>query len=308
MRANRIVSLLPGCTEIVCALGCAGRLKGRSHQCDFPPEIRALPACTSPRPPGQADSAEIDGAAKSAPPRALSMFEIDLVKLRQLRPDLILTQARCDVCAVNLAELESALARGVAPGLRPKIISLSPARLADLWQNIHTVAAALGVEKPARDLLASLKERVVDVMQKTCLLKRRPAVACLDWLDPLMTCGHWIPEMVDVAGGRNLFGPPGQPSCALAWEALRQADPDLMVLMPCGLDLEQTRRQAVALAAKPEWNTLRAVRTGQIFLVDGNSYFNRPGPRLVDSQEILAQIIQPVLFPASGGGKGWEKL
>ena len=308
MRANRIVSLLPGGTEIVCALGCAERLKGRSHQCDFPPEIRALPVCTSPRPPGIVDSTEIEGTVKSAPPRALSVFEIDLEKLRQLRPDIILTQVRCDVCAVNLADLEGAPARGVAPGLRPKIISLSPARLPDLWQDIQTVAAALGAEKQARVLLTSLKERVVDVMQRTCLLKRRPAVACLDWLDPLTACGHWIPEMVDFAGGRNLFGQAGQPSTSLEWETLRQGDPDLIVLMPCGLDLEQTRSQAAALAAKPEWKTVRAVRSGQVFLVDGNSYFNRPGPRLVDSLEILTQIIQPVLFPAPGGGKGWEKL
>ncbi len=308
MRANRIVSLLPGCTEIVCALGCAERLKGRSHQCDFPPEITALPACTSPAPPRDAASAEIDRAVQSLPQPVRSLYEIDLEKLCQLRPDLILTQVGGDDCAVNLPGLEQAPARGAAPGLRPKIISLSPARLADVWQNIQTVAAALGAEEQARALLASLKERVVDVIQRTCLLKRRPAVACLNWLDPLMASGHWVPEMVEIAGGRNLFGRPGQPSSWLEWETLRQGDPDIIVLLPRGLDLEHTRRQAAALAPRPEWKTLRAVKTGQVFLADGNSYFHRPGPRLVDSLEILAQIIQPVLFPGSGAGQSWEKL
>jgi iron complex transport system substrate-binding protein len=308
MRANRIVSLLPGGTEIVCALGCAERLKGRSHQCDFPPEITALPACTSPAPPRDDAAAEMDGAAESLRQPVRGRYEIDLEKLRQLRPDLVLTQAGGGDCAVNLPDLEQGLARGAAPGLRPKIISLSPARLADVWQDIQTVAAALGAEEQARALLASLKERVVDVIQRTCMLKRRPGVACLDWLDPLVACGHWVPELVDFAGGRNLFGRPGQPSSWLEWETLRQGDPDLIVLMASGLDLEQTRRQAAALAPRPEWKGLRAVKTGQVFLADGNSYFNRAGPRLVDSLEILAQIIQPVLFPATCAGQSWEKL
>lgn len=225
-----------------------------------------------------------------------------------MRPDLILTQARCEVCAVSLSDLEKALAQAPAPGFRPKIISLSPARLADLWQDIQTVADALGLTERGRQLLTALKERVVDVIQKTCLIQRRPAVACLDWLDPLMAAGHWVPEMVEFAGGRHLFGQPGQPSSWLEWETLRRSDPDLIVLMPCGFDLDRTRREAAALAAKPEWQTLRAVKTGQVFLVDGNSYFNRPGPRLVDSLEILAQIIQPALFPAAPAGKGWERL
>ncbi|HXR06228.1 MAG TPA: ABC transporter substrate-binding protein [Candidatus Acidoferrum sp.] len=308
MRANRIVSLLPGGTEIVCALGCAERLKGRSHQCDFPPEITALPACSSPAPPRDAAAAEMDGAAESLRQPVRSRYEIDLEKLRQLRPDLVLTQAGGEDGAVNLPDLEQGLARGAAPGLRPKIIFLSPAHLADVWQDIQTVAAALGAEEQARALLASLKERVVDVIQRTCMLKRRPGVACLDWLDPLVACGHWVPELVDFAGGRNLFGRPGQPSSWLEWETLRQGDPDLIVLMPSGLDLEQTRRQAAALAPRPEWKSLRAVKTGQVFLADGNSYFHRAGPRLVDSLEILAQIIQPVLFPATCAGQSWEKL
>ena len=308
MRASRIVSRLPSGTEIVCALGGAERLKARSHQCDFPPEISALPACTSSPLLRQASSAEIDRDVKFLGQRALSLYEVDLDQLRRLRPDLILTQARCEVCAVSLASLEKALAQAPAPGFRPKIIALSPARLTDLWQDIQTVADALGLAEPGRQLVAALKERVVDVIQKTCLIQRRPAVACLDWLDPLMASGLWVPELVEFAGGRNLFRQPGQPSSWLEWETLRQSDPDLIVLMPCGFDLDRTRREAAALEKEPAWKSLRAVKTGRVFLVDGNSYFNRPGPRLVDSLEILAQIIQPALFPAPQSGSTWEKL
>jgi iron complex transport system substrate-binding protein len=306
MRANRIVSLLPSGTEIVCALGCADRLKGRSHECDFPPEISGLPVCTAPRLRPEAASAEIDGEVKSLLQQALSLYEIDLELLRQLRPDLILTQARCEVCAVSLSDLEKALAR--TPGWRAQILSLSPGRLADVWQDIQSVADALGVADWGRELLTPLKERVVDVIQKTCMMKRRPAVACLDWLDPLMAAGHWVPEMVDFAGGRNLFGQAGQPSSWLEWEPLRQGDPDIIVLMPCGFDLTRARLEAAALEHKPEWKSLRAVKAGKVFLVDGNAYFNRPGPRLVDSQEILAEIIQPVIFPSANVNQAWQKL
>ena len=306
MRASRVVSLLPSCTEIVCALGCAGQLKGRSHECDYPPEIRALPVCTAARVQLEGSSGEIDREIKSLARRALSIYEINLNKLRELRPDLILTQARCDVCAVSLSDLETALAQ--SPGFRPKIISLSPARLADLWKDIQTVAEALGETTRGRELLSQLKNRVVDIIQKTCLMTRRPSVACIEWLDPLMAAGNWVPELAEFAGGRNLFGQPGQHSPWLEWETLRQNDPDILVLMPCGFDLERTRREAAILQEKPGWKTLRAVKTGRVFVADGNAYFNRPGPRLVDSLEILAEIVQPALFRFGQEGKAWQKF
>jgi iron complex transport system substrate-binding protein len=296
MRALRTVSLLPSCTEIVCALGCAGQLKGRSHECDFPPEICDLPVCTSSRVPADATSAAIDREVKSLLKNALALYEVDLDQLRALRPDLILTQARCEICAVSLSDLEKALAQ--SPGFHPKILSLSPARMSDVWQDIQTVADALGVAKRGRELLMSLKERVVDVIQKTCLI----------WLDPLMVAGHWVPELAEFAGGQNLLGQPGEPSSWTEWKTLRAADPEIIVLMPCGFDLVRTRREAAVLEQNPEWKTLRAVKSGKVFIVDGNAYFNRPGPRLVDSLEILAEIIQPLLFPVTRSGKGWEKF
>jgi iron complex transport system substrate-binding protein len=306
MRASRIVSLLPSCTEIVCALGGQDRLKGRSHECDYPPEIRALPVCTSARLNSSGSSAEIDREVKSLLHRALSVYEIDIHKLHQLRPDLILTQDQCQACAVNLTEVEKALSE--TPGFHPKVVSLSPARLADVWQDIQTVAEALGAVERGRELLSQLKNRIVDIIQKTCLLTDKPGIACLEWLDPLMAAGNWVPELVEIAGGRNLFGEAGKHSPWLEWETLRQGDPEIIVLMPCGFDLDRTRREAEALAQNTEWKSLRAVKARKVFLVDGNQYFNRPGPRLVDSLEILAQIVQPDLFPISPKDRHWEKL
>ncbi|MGD1085807.1 MAG: cobalamin-binding protein [Verrucomicrobiota bacterium] len=306
MRVSRVVSLLPGATEIVCALGCADRLKGRSHNCDFPPEIRALPVCTSASLDSESSSAEIAREVRSLRRRALSVHQINLDQIRELRPDLILTQAQCEACAVTLSDLQKALAPTAA--FQPQIISLSPASLADVWKDIQTVADALGVTARGRELLSQLKNRVVDIIQQTCLITRRPAVACLEWLDPPMSAGDWLPELVEIAGGRNLFGRAGQPSAALEWETLCRADPEILVLMPCGFDVERTRREAKALEQQPEWKTLRAVKTKKVYVTDGNQYFNRPGPRLVDSLEILAAIVQPALFPAPAPGQTWQRL
>jgi iron complex transport system substrate-binding protein len=280
---------------MVCALGCADQLVGRSHECDFPPEIQSVPVCTRARLGVNASSAAIDREVKSMVQNAISIYEIDVPRLTSLRPDLILTQSQCEVCAVSLADLEKALA--AVSSIHPQIISVSPARLADVWKDIQTIADALGVAQEGRTLLAGLKERVVDVIQKTCLLKNRPTVACLEWLDPLMGAGNWVPELVEFAGGKNLFGEPGQHSAWLEWKALSQANPDIIVLMPCGFDLARTQREAGLLKEKPEWRDLRAVKSKKVFTVDGNQFFNRPGPRLVDSLEMLAEIIHPKIFP-----------
>jgi iron complex transport system substrate-binding protein len=305
VRNMRIVSLLPSCTEIVCALGAANRLVGRSHECDFPPEIKGLPVCTSAKLDASASSAEIDRQVKALLQDAVSVYGINVEKLRELRPDLILTQAQCEVCAVSLPEVETAVGQWL--GSRPQIISLSPNRLADIWEDIRRVSDALEMGEPGRDFLRALKNRVVNIIEKTCLLQNRPTVACIEWIEPLMAAGNWVPELVELAGGTNVAGEAGKHSPWMNWETLRQHDPDIIIAMPCGFDLARTRAEMAALARQPEWPKLKAVKNKRVFLTDGNQYFNRPGPRLVESLEILTEIIHPDRFNFGHKGKAWEK-
>jgi iron complex transport system substrate-binding protein len=306
MSTQRIVSLLPAATEIVCALGAADRLVGRSHECDFPPEIRGLPACTSAKLDSGASSGEIDRQVKNLLREALSIYNVDNARLKELQPDVIITQAQCEACAVSLAEVETAIAGWL--GQRPQIISLSPNRLADVWEDIRRVASALGQADGGRAMLASLKNRVVNLIEKTCLLKQRPTVACVEWIEPLMAAGNWVPELVELAGGVNVAGEAGKHSPWMNWETLRGLDPEIIVVMPCGFDIAKTRAETAALVRQPGWSKLRAVKKHRVVLTDGNQYFNRPGPRLVESLEILAEIIHPDRFDFGHQGKGWEKL
>jgi iron complex transport system substrate-binding protein len=242
-----------------------------------------------------ASGAEINREVKSMVERALSIYEIDTARLAGLRPDLILTQSQCEVCAVSLVDLEKSLAS--LSMTRPKIISVAPARLVDVWKDIQGIADALAVGERGRFVLASLKERVVDVIQKTCLIKNGPKVACLEWLDPLMGAGNWVPELVQFAGGQNLFGEAGQHSTWLEWDALSAANPDVIILIPCGFNLGRTVQEAEVLKKNSKWRGLRAVKSKKVFAVDGNQFFNRPCPRLVESLEILAEIFHPKIFP-----------
>jgi iron complex transport system substrate-binding protein len=210
------------------------------------------------------------------------------------------------VCAVSLADLEKALPQTLAR--RVKIISVAPLRLADVWADIQTIADALGVSEEGRAVLLQLKNRVVDVILKTCMIKKRPSVVCVEWFDPLMAAGNWVPEMVELAGGHDLLGSPGRHSAWLEWKNLAEADPDMILLMPCGFGLERARREAAALQNRPEWAKLRAVKSKNVFVTDGNYYFNRPGPRVVESIEILAEILQPKLFSFRHENRGWARL
>jgi len=301
----RIVSLVPSATEIVCALGLRAQLVGRSHECDFPPDVQSLPACTVARISSAASSAAINEQIKSVAASGASLYEINVPLLASLRPDVIVTQGQCDVCAVSPADVEKAAAEIRAS---PKIVSCGAARIADLWKDMLTVADALGVMEEAREVIAPLKNRLVDVLQKTCAMTRRPTVACLEWLDPLMAAGNWVPELVDFAGGKNLFGEAGKHSPWLAMADLKHRDPEFIILMPCGFSLERVRREAAVLPRHPDWPRLRAVKSKNVFVTDGNAYFNRPGPRLVDSLEILAQILWPKLFPAPSPNKSWSRF
>ena len=306
MSKRRIISLLPSCTEIVGALGCGDWLVGRSHECDYPPGVRTLPVCTRAKLNAEASSAEIDREVKSLLEQALSIYDVDAAQLEKLRPQIILTQSQCEVCAVSVNDLEEALRKTV--GLKAGIISVAPMRLTDVWKDIQTIADALGVAEEGREVLSGLKHRVVNIIEKTCMMTQRPTVACVEWLEPLMAAGNWVPELVEFAGGKNLFGEAGKHSPWMEWPALVKTNPDIIVLMPCGFDLARVRKEMTVLEQKPEWKKLRAVKSGKVFLVDGNQYFNRPGPRLVESLEILAEICQPKIFSFGHEGKGWEKL
>jgi iron complex transport system substrate-binding protein len=300
---QRIVSLLPSSTEIVYALGCGEGLVGRSHECDYPKAVRALPACTAPKFDPDGTSYEIDQRVKAILQEAISVYRVDAELLDELAPDLIITQSQCEVCAVSLKDVEEAVYALVRS--RPQIVSLAPNALADVWRDIECAAQALGVVERGAALLASLKGRLDALAERTGKLTERPRVACIEWFAPLMAAGNWMPELVELAGGENLFGAEGAHSPWMEWQELKEAEPDCIVLMPCGFDLARTRSEMAALSADPVWPTLKAVQAGQVFLTDGNQYFNRPGPRLVESVEILTEILHG--FNYGHQGNGWQR-
>lgn len=307
MSPPRIVSLLPSATEIVCALGLRDALVGRSHECDHPPGVEALPACTRAR-LADGTSREIDGRVRDLVSRGLSVYDVDAALLRELAPDVVVTQDQCEVCAASLADVEDALGEWLEA--RPRVVSLSPVLLGDVWDDVRRVGEALGVGSRARALADALTERVSEVGERTGGLTR-PTLACIEWLDPLMSAGNWVPELVALAGGRSVLAESGRHSAWLEPAALAAADPDVVVCMPCGFDLERTRRELGPLAERPAWRSLRAVRQGRVYLTDGNAYFNRPGPRLADSLEILTEILHPEQFPprrrGARGDTGWAR-
>jgi iron complex transport system substrate-binding protein len=306
MSEPRIVSLLASATEIVCALGLESHLVGRSHECDYPPSVRDLPACSWPQIDVGGTSRQIDRDVRERVKSGLSVYAVSEDALRSLQPDVILTQTQCEVCAVTPKDVEDAVCEWT--GQRPQIVSLEPVRLEDVWADIERVGAALGAQDRAEALVARLRARTEAVAERARGAARRPGVACIEWVDPLMAPGHWTPELVGMAGGENLFGAAGTPAPRLAWEDLVRADPDVMVIMPCGYDLARTRRDAALLAERAQWQVLNAVRAGRVALADGNQYLNRSGPRLVESLEILAEIIHPTLFDFGHRGRGWEPL
>lgn len=300
----RVISLIPSATEIVAALGLTETLVGRSHECDYPPEVQRLPVCTEPKMDPEGSSRQIHDRITDLLQSALSVYRLDLKKLEELKPTHIITQAQCEVCAVSLADVEAAV--GQLTQSNPKVISLEPNTLAEVWKDIQQVAEALEVDSSA--LIQSLQKRVADCQQQTESISDRPTVACIEWSDPLMSAGNWVPEMVSLAGGNNCFGVAGEHSPWLEWEALQEANPEVLIFMPCGFDLERTRQDALLLLQRPEWQSLKAVQSRKVYITDGNQYFNRPGPRLVDSLEILAEILHPEDFQFGYQGNGWEQI
>lgn len=303
---RRIVSLIPSATEIIAFLGLTDCLVGISHECDYPITVQSLPVCTAPKFNPEGTSLEIHDRVTDLLQSALSVYQVNTEVLQELRPTYILTQAQCEVCAVSLSDVEQAVSALVDS--HPQIVSLQPNTLSDVWADVERVGEALGVS--AIEGIMALEQRVQFCVNQTQTLAEtdRPTVACIEWTDPLMAAGNWIPELVQLAGGKNLFGTIGQHSPWLQWQDLVAANPDAIVIMPCGYDLDRTRQATVELIQYPQWTELQAVKTGQVFVTDGNQYFNRPGPRLVDSLEILAEILHPDRFQYDFKGKGWQPL
>ncbi len=305
----RVVSLLPAATEIVFALGQGDALCGRSHECDFPAAARARPACTSSKLDPDGTSYTINERVRATLQEGLSIYRVDAAALDRLRPDLVITQTQCDVCAASLRDVEVALAELV--GTKPRVLALAPATLEDVWGDIGRIAAALGATAQGVELVARLRARVAALgaraEARVAACGQRPRVACVEWIEPLMAAGNWVPELVERAGGTNLFGGVGAHSPWLEWDSLRAADPDVIVVMPCGWDVARARMELPALASRPGWAGLRAVRAGRVYLVDGNQYFNRPGPRLVESLELMAALVHPDAFSFGTEGADWAR-
>ena len=293
----RIVSLLPSATEIVCALGLVDSLVGVTHECDYPPEVVGLPQLTASRISHQTlTSAEIDHAVRSQLDGHGSIYDLDEERLRALRPDLILTQELCDVCAVSYKTVEQAAARLFEGDVR--VVSLEPNTITDIFSNIRTVGGLTGRETEAAQVVAELSTRLDALALVLSEVRTRPRTFVLEWLEPPYAPGHWVPEQIAFAGGDHAFGHAGLPSRTTTAEEIRAYAPERIVLAPCGYYKEEILR-ALDTARLPEgWQELPAVVSGEVWAVDATSYFSRPGPRVVVGAEILARIIHPELFGA----------
>jgi iron complex transport system substrate-binding protein len=303
---HRIVSLLPSATEIVCALGFEDELVGRSHECDFPSSITHLPSLTSPKFNPEGTSAEIDQRVKTILSEALAVYRVDADLLRDLKPDFIVTQSQCDVCAVSMRDVEEAVAQWT--GAHPQVVSLAPYALRDVFADMEHVGAALGAADHAREVVNGLRTRISKIGDRARAATSRPRVACVEWIEPLMAAGNWMPELIELAGGTNLFGKAGEHSPWMKFEELAAVDPDVILIAPCGFNMDRAAIDLPALTSRPEWAGLKAVKEGQVFMGEGNQYFNRPGPRIVESLEILGEILHAELFSFGHQGSGWRRL
>ena len=290
---RRIVSLISSATEMVVALGAQDLLVGRSHECDYPPSIRTLPACTKPLIDVNADSRTIDRQVKNSARNALSIYEVFDDVLERLQPTHILTQVQCDVCAVSLRDVEQSIASRLASA--PQLVPLNPASLNDIWTDLRSVGTAVGIS--AEPLIASLQDRMKEYAKPASL-----RVACIEWIEPLMAAGNWTPELIAIAGGLDVFGKPGIHSPWIGWEDLGAENPDVIIIAPCGFDIPRTRAELHWLTAREDFAKL----TGRIYVADGNQFFNRPGPRVLETTQIIAEMLHGET--ANFRGIGWETL
>ena len=306
MNDKKIISLLPAATEIVCALGLGENLVGISHECDYPESIKNLPVCTSSKIESGLSSSQIDTAVKNLVSQALSIYNIDTELICSLKPDVIITQSQCRVCAVSLSEVESELA-----GLLDKkveLISLEPQTLSDILNDIQLIGTKLEIGDQSEALIDGLEERINIIRHKLKFIENRPTVANIEWLSPIMLAGNWTPGLVDIAGGKSVLVEEGKHSPFIDFNNIKEEDPDILIIMPCGFSIAQSLKEVNLLLELPGWEGLNAVKNNRVYIADGNQYFNRSGPRIVDSLEILAEIIHSKQFVFGYEGTGWIRF
>jgi iron complex transport system substrate-binding protein len=290
----KIVSLLPSATEIVCALGLENDLAGITHECDHPPSVAGRPAVTASRISHETmSSLEIDHAVRSQLDGHGSIYDLDNKLLESINPDLILTQELCDVCAVSYQTVQRA-AKIYAAAAR--IVSLEPNTIGDIFDNVRTVGELTGTAERAAEVVTSLGKRLDDIRERTANVETRPRVFMLEWLEPPFAPGHWVPEQVEIAGGICLLGEAGRPSVTTTFDAVREAAPGIIVLIPCGYYIGDILRQLDLTVFPSNWRDIPAVQNSEVWAVDATSYFSRPAPRVVDGVEILAKIFHPAVF------------
>jgi len=289
----RVCSLLPSATEILFAIGVGDLVAAVTYECDYPPEAAQRPALIRPRVDPHAAPAEIDRQVMELIGRGESIYSVDAELLASLDPDLIVTQDLCHVCAASPDDLATALTRLPKP---PKVLSLTPRVLRDVWDDIRRVGEATQRRREAQALAITLEQRVAAIATKAARATSRPRVLCLEWLDPYFMGGHWVPEMVALAGGEDVMGRVGEPSFRVAAEEVAKTAPDVIVVMPCGYSLGRVKHEFAAFQMPDGWRHFPAVREGRVFGVDANSYFSRPGPRLADGVALMAHILHPEIF------------
>ena len=302
---QRVLSLLSSTTEIIYALGCGDRLVGRSHECDYPEEVSELPICTIPKFNVDGTSREVDDEVKSLVQSALSIYYINEKLLKELKPDIIFTQSQCEVCAVSVSDVENALKN--ITGLSSRVISVEPNSVEDIFNDILTIAKILNVRKKGKELVESIKAKI-DNTEKIVYQKSSPSIAAIEWIDPLMAAGNWVPQLIRVAGGKNLFGEAGKHSPWMKYNDLVEQDPEIIIVMPCGYDIKKSLIEIKTLESKKGWGSLKAVRNRNVYITDGNQFFNRPGPRIIESLEILLEIIHSDFSESKHIDSGWIKL
>lgn len=305
-KTQQIVSFLPSATEMACALGLSDQLVGITHECDYPPEIKGKPIVVrSVLPIEKMSQSEVDTAVAQRMRDGLSLYAVDEKLLQELAPDLILTQDLCQVCAPSGNEVSQAL--NLLPK-KPQILWLTPNSLAQIAANVRELGEATGRAKEAEELVATGRARLEKIAAVTRKLSHRPRVFCMEWLDPVYCSGHWVPEMVRLAGGVDALSLEGKDSVRIPWDEVVEWAPEVLIITPCGFNLEKVIEQARQLVSYSGWSSLPAVREGRVYAVDANSYFARPGPRVVDGTELLAHLIHPDLFPWKGSTTAYQRL